>query len=404
MMGYKEGDTMYHLFTHNDLDGVGCGILAKLAFGDQVNVRYNSISSLDHQIGQYIEKAYQQQNSDSLIITDLSTNDEIAQKLNEIVNKGAQVRLIDHHKTALHFNDYSWGMVKVEYENGKLASATSLFYDFLKQHQLLNDRTSITEFVELVRQYDTWEWDVNNNQKAKRLNDLFYMVSIDEFEEKMVNRLQEQEQFEFDEFEQKLLEMEEEKIERYIRKKKRELIQTFIDNHCVGVVHAESYHSELGNELGKENPHIDYIAILNLGAKKISYRTIHDHIDVSNIAEQYGGGGHAKASGSTMNEKAYSLYVETVFPLDPLRHDAIKNRFNLKGSKKGVLYDNRDGDKFFVSQMKNGTWQVEMDSTDTLKTFDSFEDAEYDIKRNHSASLVKDELFVEYLLDIKHRG
>ncbi len=26
---------MYHLFTHNDLDGVGAGIVAKLAFGDR---------------------------------------------------------------------------------------------------------------------------------------------------------------------------------------------------------------------------------------------------------------------------------------------------------------------------------------------------------------------------------
>ena len=91
--------------------------------------------------------------------------------------------------------------------------------------------------------------------------------------------------------------MEEEKINRYIRKKNRELIQTFIGDHCVGIVHAEMYHSELGNELGKENSHLDYIAILNMGGKKVSFRTIHDHIDVSAVAGGFGGGGHAKASG-----------------------------------------------------------------------------------------------------------
>ncbi|AOP15284.1 Oligoribonuclease NrnB [Bacillus licheniformis] len=31
---------MYHLYSHNDLDGVGCGILAKVAFGERVEVRY----------------------------------------------------------------------------------------------------------------------------------------------------------------------------------------------------------------------------------------------------------------------------------------------------------------------------------------------------------------------------
>ena len=41
---------MYKLLSHNDLDGVGCGILAKLAFNDKVKVRYNSITALDREI------------------------------------------------------------------------------------------------------------------------------------------------------------------------------------------------------------------------------------------------------------------------------------------------------------------------------------------------------------------
>lgn len=395
---------MHHLFTHNDLDGVGCGILAKIAFGEGIHVRYNSISSLDHQLAQYLEKVTEQQDHDRLFITDMSPSDDIAEKLNQIVQDGAKVRLIDHHKSAYYLNDFSWAMVKVENENGKLASATSLFYDYLKQHQLIESSTSINEFVELVRQYDTWEWDENNNHQAKRLNDLFFLLSIDEFEEKMLRRLQENEHFEFDEFEQKLLEMEEGKIERYIRRKKRELVQTMIDDYCVGIVHAESYHSELGNELGKENPHVDYIALLNMGNKKISYRTIHDHIDVSKVAEQFGGGGHAKASGSSMSKQAYSLYVESIFPLDPIRLDAFKNRFNMKGSKRGVLYDNREGEKFFISQNTEGHWEVEKNGYTTDKQFDSFEEAEHYLKRRHYAALVKDELFVEYLLEIKRKS
>lgn len=396
------GDYMYHLLTHNDLDGVGCGILAKIAFGEQVNVRYNSIASLDHQIGYYIEKTYKPEMEDTLFITDLSPDEEMTIKLNEIVSQGAKVRLIDHHKSAIGLNDFSWARVRVEYEDGRLTSATSLYYDYLKQHQYITPGSAIDEFVELVRQYDTWEWDVNDNIQAKRLNDLFFLISIEEFEEKMIGRLQEQEHFTFDEFEQKLLEMEEEKIERYIRRKKREFIQTFIGDHCVGIVHAESYHSELGNALGKDNPHIDYITILNMGGKKVSYRTIHNHIDVSEIAGQFGGGGHAKASGSSLSKQAFTLFVENIFPLDPVRVDAFKNKFNIKGAKRGVLYDNRKGEQFFIYQNSEGTWNVEHDGERMDNHFDSFEAAEYEIKRNHLASLVRDELFIEYLLDIKH--
>ncbi len=67
------------------------------------------------------------------------------------------------------------------------------------------------QFVELVRLYDTWEWEQTDALEAKRLNDLFFMVSIDEFEEKMVRRLKESDAFSFDEFEVKILDMEEEK-------------------------------------------------------------------------------------------------------------------------------------------------------------------------------------------------
>jgi oligoribonuclease NrnB/cAMP/cGMP phosphodiesterase (DHH superfamily) len=82
----------------------------------------------------------------------------------------------------------------------------------------------------------TWEWERQEQQQAKRLNYLF------------------------DEFEEKILDMEDERIERYVQRKKREIIQTSIHDQFIGIVHAESYHSELGNEIGKDNPHLDYIA------------------------------------------------------------------------------------------------------------------------------------------------
>ena len=46
---------MYRLLSHNDLDGVGCGIVAKLAFGDNVKVRYNSIAGLNHEVEWFFE-------------------------------------------------------------------------------------------------------------------------------------------------------------------------------------------------------------------------------------------------------------------------------------------------------------------------------------------------------------
>lgn len=387
---------MYKLLSHNDLDGVGCGILAKLAFGKQVNVRYNSISGLNKQVERFLENDHQHT---FLFITDLSVNEENEKRLQTFYQQGGKVQLIDHHRTALSFNDYEWGYVAVEDEAGKLTSATSLLYEYLITHQLIEPSDAITAFVELVRQYDTWEWEKNDNQKAKRLNALFFLISITEFEEKMIQRLKEGNDFEFDDFEKRLLDMEDNKIERYIGRKRKQLIQKKVDGYFAGIVHAESYHSELGNELGKEYPHLDYIVIINMGNRRAGFRTVHDHIDVSRVAAHYGGGGHAKASGCSLTKEAYKQFVADAFELQPLREDARKNRYNLKQSSSGTLYKNRTDDKFFLYQENDRSWNIKQNNTNLQTTFASFAETEKFLKRNEQAWLVRDDIFIEYLND-----
>lgn len=386
---------MYKLLSHNDLDGVGCGISAKLAFGQDVKVRYNSIASLEREIEYFLENDLP---DTFLFITDLSPSEENDTRLNAHFKQYKNIQLIDHHKTALHFNEYDWGTVLVENEEGKLESATSLFYQFLVANELLKPTEAIDEFVKLVRQYDTWEWEKNDNHKAHFLNSLFFLVSIDEFEETMIDRLTSSEHFDFDEFEKKLLNMEEDRIERYIRRKKREVVQIKNDEYFAGVVYAESYHSELGNELSKEHPHLDYIAILNMGSKKISFRTIHDHVDVSEIAAVYGGGGHQKAAGCNLTEETYQIFVQNTFQLDPMPQDAKYNRYNVKESSFGTMYADADDNNYFILQ-KDGVWMIEKSEQLIETTFASFEEAEKYLKRMYEAYLVRDEVFVEYLMN-----
>ncbi|MGP7816664.1 DHH family phosphoesterase [Niallia sp. 01092] len=386
---------MYKLLSHNDLDGIGCGILAKLAFGEKVEVRYNSVSSLNQEVEKFLQ---QEENHPFLFITDLSVNEENTKRLDAFYKKGGKVQLIDHHKTALHLNDHEWGYVSVEDADGNLTSATSLLYEYLVQHDYLTPSDCITEFVELVRQYDTWDWEKNDNQQAKRLNALFFLISMGEFEDKMMAKLQESDHFFFDDLEEKILEMEDSKIERYIRRKRRELVQTEIDGYFAGVVYAESYHSELGNELGKEYPHLDYIAILNIGGKRMGFRTIHDHVDVSKIAGQYGGGGHAKASGCTLTTDAYKNFVTDTFPLEPLREDVRKNTFNIKESPLGTLYENKAEETFFLYPLTNKEWAIDYKKQQLPERFSSFIEGESFIKRNHAAWLAKDYKFTSYLI------
>jgi uncharacterized protein len=386
---------MFHLFTHNDLDGVGCGILAKLAFGKEVNVQYLSISRLNHQVEVFLEEGNVNEN---LMITDLSVNEDNEKRISAFVAAGGEVSLIDHHKSADHLNKHNWASVTVEQEDGKLTSATSLFYEYLIQQGFLEQSKSKSEFVELVRQYDTWEWDINKNFTAKRLNDLLFMITIEEFEEKMISKLAADEPFRFDNIEKKLIQVEEKRVARYINRKKREVYQISIGDYLAGVVHAESNHSELGNELSKEFSHLDYIAMIMVGGKRISLRTNREDVDVSEVASEFDGGGHRKASGCNLTEQAFKQFVEQTFFAEPLKRDAWDNRHNLKESTRGTLYKGKNDETIFIYQKDRKDWVVEVNQKLHSSKFPTYRDAERFIKLTHAAWLVRDEEFVGFLL------
>lgn len=106
------------LFTDTDLDGLGTAIVAKLAFGDQVDVFHCSYRNLNQRVDYFLQ--HQNDTDDvQLFITDLAVNEQIEKKLDERFKNGGHVQMIDHHVTALHFNKYPWGKVVTEYDNGK---------------------------------------------------------------------------------------------------------------------------------------------------------------------------------------------------------------------------------------------------------------------------------------------
>ena len=385
---------MYHLFTHNDLDGVSCGIIAKLALGEDVTVSYNSIGRLNQSVEAFLETATP---DDILLVTDLSVNEENEKRISQYVSDGGKARLIDHHKSSLHLNEYPWASVTVKQEDGKLTSATSLFYEYAVEQNWLSRSQHIEQYVELVRQYDTWEWEANDNLTAKRLNDLFFMFAIEEFEEKIMNKLASGGSFDFDEIEQTLLKVEESRVDRYIKRKKREVYQVTVGPHVVGVVHAESYHSELGNELSKEFSHLDYIAITMVGGKRMSFRTIHDDIDVSEVAGKYEGGGHQKASGCNLTEKAFKQFVEQTFYSEPIKRDAPKNQLNVKEADTGTLYTTKDKQHLFLKPNENHEWVLEINHKQQSQSFKSFQEAERYIKRRFGAWLNFDDKLEEYV-------
>ncbi|MGG3468920.1 oligoribonuclease [Neobacillus pocheonensis] len=387
---------MVKLFTDIDLDGLGCGLIAKIAFGERADVSYCSYRILNQRVEAFISNS--ENNAEDVYITDLAVNSDVEKKLAERFRQGKHIQMIDHHVTAMHFNEYSWASVKVEYDTGKKTCATSLFYDFLVEQGKLERNNALEEFIELVRQYDTWEWDENNNVTAKRLNDLFYIRNREQFEEEMLKRLMENKNsFDLTDTENMLLDIEEQKIGRYIQSKSRQMVQTFVSDFCVGIVHAEQYLSELGNALNNLNPHLDMIALLNVGTKKMGFRTIHDEVNVAEFAQKYGGGGHPKASGSDLTNEAFKTFIVQVFDNLPPKPDADRNEFNVKESEYGSSYQNHKGEISFILSTGDNSYTLYHNGEKRNQSFMSYAEAERFIKRNYTSWLRYDKEYLPLL-------
>ncbi|MFC7395152.1 DHH family phosphoesterase [Scopulibacillus cellulosilyticus] len=384
------------LFTDSDLDGISCGIVAKIAFGDEANVFYCTYRNLNQRVAGFLDDP---KNEDTPIyITDLAVNEIVEKELAKRFDEGKFVQVIDHHVTAMHFNDYKWGWVKPEDASGTKTCAASLLYHYLIKKNLIHPTEALDTFIELVRQYDTWDWEANDNTEAKRLNDLFGIIGRDQFESEMLQRLMsDPDHFSLSDTEQTLLDIEEKKIERYINSKRWQIIQAFIDDYCVGIVHAEQYHSELGNTLNKIYPHLDMIAIVNVGTKKMSLRTIYDHVDVSEFAKHYNGGGHPKASGCELNEEAFKKFVIDAYSLPSIKPDPEQNEFNVKGSSYSTCFINRKGDISFIRPLYENEWEIIHAGLRIDRVFPSFDEAERYLKRQYASWLRYDDDIIHQL-------
>lgn len=100
------------LFTHTDLDGVGCAVLAYLAFGyENVDVEFCSYDNVNQKVLKFImSRSLSNSAYYGLYITDLSVSEEVARQI-EKHKDNIMPRLFDHHATALWLNKYDWCQV-----------------------------------------------------------------------------------------------------------------------------------------------------------------------------------------------------------------------------------------------------------------------------------------------------
>lgn len=298
---------MIKLFTHRDLDGIGCAILARLTFGKNVDITYCNYDEVDSLVKEYITKM--DKDHDTCFITDICIRNDLASVIDG--NYKNNFKLIDHHKTALELNKYDWCTVETENnETGLMTSGTELFSKYLIEHKYLD--VDVSDFVRIVTDYDTWRWSTLGKEGlvSKDVNDLLYLYGREKFETWCMREIESGKFPYFDEESSLMLSFNRNEIEKYIKEKDKTIIVKCNGEYMYGVVFADKYISELGNELCKLNRKLDYIAIVNMSTRSVSYRTIKDDVDMGMIAKKYGGGGHPKAAGSKFDVYKLARFLD----------------------------------------------------------------------------------------------
>ena len=309
------------LFSHCDMDGVACAILAKIAFGDKnVDVEYCNYDDINEKVREFYNSGRDREYY-RVYITDISISDDLA---DEIDKYGCgNWFLFDHHGTATGLNRFGWCEVSVHNRNGLKTCGTELFYDELlldrrfenKHHEFM---VTLRHFVDVVRDWDTWRWKELSEagEISKQLNDLLYIYGREGF----INWVIQQVtigwgKIIFNETDRALLANRQRSLEEYVNKKNSEMI-TYLDQFgkFCGIVFADRQISELGNRLSELHKELDYIALIDVAGRKVSYRTVRDDVDLGKeIAHAFGGGGHAKAAGSTFGEDVWYGIIGRLF-------------------------------------------------------------------------------------------
>ena len=294
------------VFSHgSDIDGMGSIIISKLSF-DKVDYHFSEIHNLDEQILEEInnKNIY---NYDLVFITDLTPKNEtlnIIEKDDELLNK---LVVIDHHQTNYNrASNYNFVNIVVSNDKGQ-TSATSLFYEYLINNNLIQENKIIEYYSELTRLEDTWTWKKENNQLAHNLSHLFNILGRDKYIEIMLTKLKEKE-FKLNSTEELLIDSKINDINKHIEEYLKYKKDIILNNHKgVLVIIDYEYRNDLPEYLRENNYDYEFAMMVCFNHNSISFRSI-NNCNVREIAETFGGGGHDKASACYLNEKLDKIY------------------------------------------------------------------------------------------------
>ena len=329
---------MIKVFTHGDLDSTGVILCLRLLEENFEYIQTKNPQDCSEKVKEFLESG-EYTNFKEIILTDISVNEEVAEMLNEVAKEGIEVRLYDHHKTALWLNKYSWATVeeklKLRFGDLRLTCGSELFYVLYFLPKTENDNISyemlesLDYIIEGIRAYDTWDWfnekRINKtiSELAYKLNTLYYYYFAEDFCNMLVDFIKNA-----DEDSLRLIPEEMQIVFEVLEKQKQSKIKQILKSvrysedylngkkYKVAYVIAYDYASDLGSTiLNQEEREVDIAVIWNPLHGAVSLRSKRPDVDVSAIGKSItdSSGGHTNASGFTPNHDVFDIVMKKLF-------------------------------------------------------------------------------------------
>jgi oligoribonuclease NrnB/cAMP/cGMP phosphodiesterase (DHH superfamily) len=275
-----------HLLTHTDLDGIGCAVLVSGSVEGPASIEPVENGAIDGRVRALVQDA--DPRAVRVLVTDHGVSEPTAELVDAFVAAGGGFTLLDHHRSSRHLDGRTWATVDERH------SATALLF----QH--LGRPARFGAFARLVEDHDLWR---HADPGSARLAGLLGLLGHERF----VARFSADPSVEFREEEALLLEIEEGRRESYLRRKTDQAWVREIGGHAWAVCYADQYQSDLAERLMSVFE-VAGTALLNPGKRTVSLRG--RGVDVSAIAQRWGGGGHARAAAFTFSGSALELSLE----------------------------------------------------------------------------------------------
>ena len=305
------------LFTHSqDIDGMGCAVLARKAFNN-----YTLVPTKTFDITKNVEKYIESKaiyDFDKIFVTDLCIKEPLLKFIDKDETLKNKLLVLDHHKTEIEEGNNKYDFVNIIVQkNGRKESGTSLFYNYLIQNNYLQRSNILDELVEWTRQYDVWDWESKNNINARNLHVLFEVLGYDAYLKIINDKVDKLNSIVFNNYEKEV-------IDKFNKEMEKDILNILNDMKCVdlsidgnifkvGFVKCPyKYRNDMNKFIKKNNVYnIDAVGMIMTDIETVSYRQVND-VDVSIISKYFGGKGHRGAGSNLQENEKFKMVINSI--------------------------------------------------------------------------------------------